>query len=102
MKTTIKPGYAQRLLRTYNFKGNGTVHHPYTLKDYHELLNPANFRRPINDKAVRSYAMMMKAGKWDHTDYSDPITFDSKGGVVAGYHRLAAVVKSSIPLKIKK
>ena len=63
------------------------------------LLHNTN-NRHIRKEAVESYARDMAAGKWALTGQG--ISFDSKGMLRDGQHRLMAVVKSgcTIPMLI--
>lgn len=56
--------------------------------------NENNFR-PLREALVNKYAEAMKKGQWEHNGES--ITFDAKGQLANGQHRLHACVKSGVP-----
>ena len=51
-------------------------------------------RTPSKSK-IDEYSSLMKTGEWG---LSDPITFDEKGDVIDGQHRLLSVIKAGIPV----
>lgn len=55
--------------------------------------------RRISSKVVRTYAHDMKTGKWDEGSCS-PIVFNEDGILVDGHHRLHAVIKAGVPVKM--
>lgn len=55
-------------------------------------------QRHLDDRAVTKYATDMKAGNWLLNGQG--ITFDSKGNLVDGRHRLWAIVRSGVTIKI--
>jgi hypothetical protein len=61
-----------------------------------ELLSRNSINRKLNDNLVNYYAIQMKKGQWKITGQG--ITIDRDGGLQDGQHRLAAIVKSGIPI----
>jgi len=57
-------------------------------------LKKNNGNRILRDKIVNYYADQMKRGQWMLTGQG--ISFDEKGNLIDGQHRLAAIVKSGI------
>ena len=58
--------------------------------------NPAN--RKINESIVRAMAEDMKAGRWMQTHQG--IAISKTGRLLDGQHRLSAVIKAGIPVKM--
>lgn len=54
-------------------------------------------QRKLNDKIVSSYARDMASGRWK-TMINDPITFDVKGHMTNGQHRVKAVIEAQTPI----
>lgn len=54
--------------------------------------------RKINPNRVRMYAEDMRSGNWKLTHQG--IAFDADGQLIDGQHRLAAVVKSGVPVRM--
>lgn len=62
------------------------------------LAKNADFQRKLRDSVVDKYARDMINGQWQLTHQG--IAFDAKGRLIDGQHRLAAVVKAGIPVKM--
>jgi hypothetical protein len=60
------------------------------------LKNPKN--RQVSPKTVAAYARDMEKGDWLNT--AEPIKFDPKGNLLDGQHRLAAVIRSGVRIKM--
>lgn len=60
-------------------------------------VNMDNNRR-ISGKAVEKYAADMKAGRWELN--GEAICFNESGKLVNGQHRLRAVIKADVPVKM--
>lgn len=58
--------------------------------------NPAN--RKINESVVRAMAEDMKAGRWMQTHQG--IAISKTGRLLDGQHRLSAVIKAGVPVKM--
>jgi len=54
--------------------------------------------RPISPKTVAAYARDMENGKWLTT--GEPIKFDSRGNLLDGQHRLAAIIRAGMRVKM--
>lgn len=54
--------------------------------------------RPMKPATVNTYAKVMSSGDWTFTGES--ISFDLRGRLVNGQHRLSAVVKSGVPITV--
>ena len=54
--------------------------------------------RFVRSTTIDQYARAMKAGKWDLT--ANPIQFDKEGMILDGHHRLSAIVKAGVPVKM--
>lgn len=54
--------------------------------------------RSISKSLVLTYALDMKNGRWDNRT-GDAISFDEKGILKNGQHRLSAIINSGIPIK---
>lgn len=59
-------------------------------------LNKKN--RNLNNRVVDAYAAEMKAGRWDST--STPITFFEDNTLADGQHRLSAIVRANVTVKM--
>lgn len=59
--------------------------------------NTSNYRK-VNHKRVASYAKDMELGKWEFN--GEGIKFSKSGNLVDGQHRLAAIVKANVPVKM--
>lgn len=62
------------------------------------LYKNADFQRKLRDSIVDKYARDMINGQWKLTHQG--IAFDTKGRLIDGQHRLAAVVKAGVPVKM--
>lgn len=62
------------------------------------LSKNADSQRKLRDSVVNKYARDMVNGRWEITHQG--IAFDSTGRLIDGQHRLAAVVKAGIPIKM--
>jgi len=62
------------------------------------LAKNADFQRKLRDSVVDKYARDMINGQWQLTHQG--IAFDAKSRLIDGQHRLAAVVKAGIPVKM--
>lgn len=62
------------------------------------LANNAEFQRKLRQVVVERYARDMLNGAWNLTHQG--IAFDTKGRLIDGQHRLAAIVKAGIPVKM--
>lgn len=62
-----------------------------------EWLKRNNRNRALHPQRVTDLAEAMKRGEW--TENGDTITFSESGDVQDGQHRLAAVVKSGVPIR---
>lgn len=62
------------------------------LRDSHDAHN-----RPVQPEKVRTYAEMMRAGRWKES--GQPIHFDENRQLMNGQHRLRAVVESGKTIK---
>lgn len=58
--------------------------------------NPSN--RPVSDPVVRQYAADMKAHRWKTTHQG--IAFDRSGDLLDGQHRLRAVIRAGVPVRM--
>lgn len=57
--------------------------------------------RPISKTMVGRYARDMKEGNWDVHTTDNKITFNDNGELVDGQHRLIAITKAGIPIKMR-
>ena len=64
----------------------------YLSKDYEH-------NRHISNKIVEDYARMMRIGKWNE-EAPNTIVITNDGVLLDGQHRLMAVVKSGVPIKM--
>lgn len=55
--------------------------------------------RPLNQAVAIKYANQMRDGKWVYEN-GDTITFDSDGTLIDGQHRLWAIAKSGVPMRM--
>ena len=62
------------------------------------LSKNADSQRKLRDSVVNKYTRDMVNGRWEFTHQG--IAFDSAGRLIDGQHRLAAVVKAGIPIKM--
>lgn len=62
------------------------------------LANNADFQRKLRQTVVDRYARDMLNGAWNLTHQG--IAFDTKGRLIDGQHRLAAIVKAGVPVKM--
>lgn len=62
------------------------------------LAKNADFQRKLRESVVDKYARDMINGQWQLTHQG--IAFDSKGRLIDGQHRLAAIVKAGVPIKM--
>jgi hypothetical protein len=62
------------------------------------LATNADFQRKLRESIVEKYARDMINQEWKVTHQG--IAFDSKGRLIDGQHRLAAIVKADIPVKM--
>ena len=69
---------------------------PEIAKDY-LAKNTGNYRK-INKSRVDAYSKDMSLGKWEFNGES--IKFSNSGKLVDGQHRLSAIVKSGVPVKM--
>lgn len=63
------------------------------------LLETTDRNRRLSEGTVVAYSNDMLAGNWQE-DVSSPIAIDSDGILRDGQHRMAAIVKSGIPIKM--
>lgn len=70
---------------------------PYMAGAWLEGQNTAN--RSMSSASVNKYAADMAAGRWMST-HQNAIAFYDDGALADGQHRLAAVVKSGVPVKM--
>lgn len=71
---------------------------PEIAKEYLMKVDPTIKNRPVNKRYVDLYARDMKAGKWRVTHQG--IAFDKDGYLRDGQHRLSAIIKANIPVKM--
>lgn len=69
---------------------------PKTAKEW--LTHNAENNRHINGKRVKMYAEDMKNNKWKLTHQG--VAFDADGQLIDGQHRLEAVIKSGVPVRM--
>lgn len=62
------------------------------------LAKNAEFQRKLRDSVVDKYARDMINGQWQLTHQG--IAFDAKGRLIDGQHRLAAIAKAGVPVKM--
>lgn len=67
---------------------------PYGAKHLLDCYNDGN--RRLRPKRVALYAHQMKTGQWQMT--GEPIIIGSRGRVLNGQHRLAAIVEAGVPV----
>jgi hypothetical protein len=63
-----------------------------------EWLQANTSNRPLSKPTVRAFADAMRRGEWVVTHQG--IAFDTKGVLVDGQHRLAAIVEAEIPVEV--
>jgi hypothetical protein len=78
------------------------------MKSSYQLIEPSlaeiwlqsrnDLNRPISQALVDKYARDMASNRWE--DNGQTIVFDETGKLVDGQHRLAAIVRSGVPLRI--
>ena len=54
--------------------------------------------RPVSKAVVRSFAQAMRRGEWMVTHQG--IAFDTRGVLVDGQHRLAAIIEADVPVEL--
>lgn len=63
-----------------------------------EFLLRNHNNRPVKDSRVAQFADMMSRGEWPYT--GEAIKFDTNGDLLDGQHRLLAIVRSGVVLKM--
>ena len=69
---------------------------PKMAKEY--LANNCEYNRRVNDRRVAIYAEDMKAGEWQLN--GEAIQFNKHGILINGQHRLNAIIRAGIPVKM--
>lgn len=64
-----------------------------------ELLDSNDNNRRLNNGTIVAYVSDMKAGNWQE-NVASPIAIDSNGVLRDGQHRMAAIVRCGIPIKM--
>ena len=67
-------------------------------KKAEEMLQANTSNRPLSKPVVRSFAEAMRRGDWKVTHQG--IAFDTRGVLVDGQHRLAAVLEADLPVEM--
>ena len=63
-----------------------------------QLLAANTTNRPVSKAVVRSFAQAMRRGEWMVTHQG--IAFDTRGVLVDGQHRLAAIIEADVPVEV--
>jgi len=63
-----------------------------------EMLEANSSNRPLSTATVRSFAEAMRRGDWLVTHQG--IAFDTRGVLVDGQHRLAAIIEADVPVEV--
>ena len=63
-----------------------------------QLLAANTTNRPVSKAVVRSFAQAMRRGEWMVTHQG--IAFDTRGVLVDGQHRLAAIIEADVPVEL--
>ena len=63
-----------------------------------QLLAANTTNRPVSRAVVRSFAQAMRRGEWMVTHQG--IAFDTRGVLVDGQHRLAAIIEADVPVEV--
>ena len=63
-----------------------------------QLLAANTTNRPVSRAVVRSFAQAMRRGEWMVTHQG--IAFDTRGVLVDGQHRLAAIIEADVPVEL--
>lgn len=101
-------GPNEEKLQTDGVPGNGTDKESEYMRHDVQVITPqmaedwlaqnANFQRKLRQSIVDRYARDMLNNTWTLTHQG--IAFDSKGRLIDGQHRLAAIRKAGVPVKM--
>ncbi|HTW89731.1 MAG TPA: hypothetical protein VMD75_17165 [Candidatus Binataceae bacterium] len=75
------------------------THELVTPEKAREFMRLSKNRRPVQPHSVSEYASIMQAGKWEDTGMQ-PVVFDKHGALINGQHRMLAIIRSGVAVRL--
>lgn len=75
------------------------THELITPEKAREFMRLSKNRRAVHPHNVAEFAAIMQAGKWEDTG-TQPVVFDKHGSLINGQHRMLAIIRSGVAIKL--